>query len=95
MYAIRSYYERNNKEVQLEADFVVVGGGLSGVCAAVTAARKGTKTILIQDRPVFVITSYSIHYTKLYEFMPEVRLIWVVLDISSPSKNTVTLSMGA
>ncbi len=39
-----------NKE--LEADLVVCGGGLSGVCAAVSAARHGAKVILIQDRPV-------------------------------------------
>lgn len=31
---------------------VVVGGGLSGLCAAIAAARQGTRTILIQDRPV-------------------------------------------
>lgn len=33
-------------------DFVVVGGGMSGVCAAVAAARKGVKTALIQNRPI-------------------------------------------
>jgi hypothetical protein len=33
-------------------DFVVVGGGLAGIAAAVTAARMGSKTALIQDRPV-------------------------------------------
>lgn len=33
-------------------DFAVVGGGMSGLCAAVTAARNGLSTILIQDRPV-------------------------------------------
>ncbi|HEX7652005.1 MAG TPA: FAD-dependent oxidoreductase [Verrucomicrobiae bacterium] len=37
---------------QLKADVVVVGGGLAGVCAAVTAARAGANTILLQDRPV-------------------------------------------
>lgn len=35
-----------------EYDFVVCGGGLSGICAAVSAARKGLKVALIQDRPV-------------------------------------------
>lgn len=34
-------------------DVVVCGGGLAGFCAAVSAARHGAKTCLIQDRPVF------------------------------------------
>ena len=33
-------------------DFCVVGGGLTGMCAAVIAARHGTKVLLMQDRPV-------------------------------------------
>lgn len=43
---------RENKTVILNSNFVIVGGGTAGVCAAITAARKGTKTVLIQDRPV-------------------------------------------
>lgn len=34
------------------AQFCVVGGGMAGLCAAVSAARKGVKTVLVQDRPV-------------------------------------------
>ncbi|WP_158737029.1 FAD-dependent oxidoreductase [Alteribacillus sp. YIM 98480] len=34
-------------------DVVVCGGGLAGFCAAVSAARNGAKTAIIQDRPVF------------------------------------------
>jgi len=33
-------------------DLVVVGGGLSGCCAAVAAARRGLSVALINDRPV-------------------------------------------
>lgn len=33
-------------------DFVVSGGGIAGICAAVSAARLGLKTALINDRPV-------------------------------------------
>ncbi len=33
-------------------DFVVVGGGMAGICAAVSAARLGCKVALIQNRPV-------------------------------------------
>ena len=39
-------------EKAFSADFVVVGGGLAGVCAAVAAARHGAKVVLVQDRPV-------------------------------------------
>ena len=44
--------KRNFLNVDLKADFVVVGGGLAGFCAAVGAARDGLSVILIQDRPV-------------------------------------------
>ena len=43
---------RSFPSLTLEADLVVVGGGLSGVCSAVTAARQGIRVILVQDRPV-------------------------------------------
>ncbi len=33
-------------------DFVVIGGGMAGTCAAISAARLGVKTALIQNRPV-------------------------------------------
>ena len=33
-------------------DVLVAGGGVSGVCAAISAARSGAKTALIQNRPV-------------------------------------------
>lgn len=35
-----------------EADFCVVGGGMAGLCAAVSAARLGARVVLMQDRPV-------------------------------------------
>lgn len=36
----------------LLADLVITGGGMAGVCAAVTSARAGIKVVLVQDRPV-------------------------------------------
>lgn len=36
----------------VDADFVVVGGGLPGTCAAVAAARRGLRVALVHDRPV-------------------------------------------
>lgn len=44
--------ERSLHEEVLDADLVVVGGGLAGVCAAITAARAGLEVVLLQDRPV-------------------------------------------
>lgn len=34
-------------------DIVVVGGGLSGICAAISAARHGARTAIVQNRSVF------------------------------------------
>jgi hypothetical protein len=44
--------ERHLRMDFLEADLVVVGGGLAGVGAAVTAARAGIRVVLMQDRPI-------------------------------------------
>jgi hypothetical protein len=33
-------------------DFVVIGGGMAGTCAAISAARNGVKVALVQNRPV-------------------------------------------
>lgn len=40
-------------ERNLNAVFCVIGGGIAGVFAAITAARLGVKTVLIHERPVF------------------------------------------
>ncbi|GGG88171.1 hypothetical protein GCM10007415_22680 [Parapedobacter pyrenivorans] len=36
----------------MQADLIIIGGGLSGTCTAITAARQGMEVILVQDRPV-------------------------------------------
>lgn len=43
---------RELRQQSMEADIVVVGGGLAGVCCAITAARAGIRVALVQDRPV-------------------------------------------
>lgn len=43
---------RELKTVPLSADFIVIGGGLSGICASIAAARQGTRVVLVTDRPV-------------------------------------------
>ena len=40
-------------------DVVVIGGGFSGVCAAIAAAREGVKVAIVQNRPVFGGTGSS------------------------------------
>ncbi|MFN7280492.1 MAG: FAD-dependent oxidoreductase, partial [bacterium] len=40
------------RTIERHYQLVVIGGGLAGVCAAVTAARMGIRTALVQDRPV-------------------------------------------
>ena len=42
--------EPNMTLVELYYDVLVAGGGMSGVCAAIAAARHGAKVLLVQDR---------------------------------------------
>ncbi|KAF0094897.1 MAG: hypothetical protein E1N59_1325 [Puniceicoccaceae bacterium 5H] len=51
----RQALEARGRELRtetLERDLVIVGGGVAGTCAAITAARAGLKVVLVQDRPV-------------------------------------------
>lgn len=41
-----------NRNQSKRYDIVVVGGGLSGVCAAIAAARNGARVALVQNRPM-------------------------------------------
>jgi succinate dehydrogenase/fumarate reductase flavoprotein subunit len=40
------------KNMKHDTELCVVGGGMAGICAAVAAARKGIKVVLVHDRPV-------------------------------------------
>ena len=52
-FALRTVLLGENKpEDRGTFDFVVVGGGISGICAALAASRLGLKVALIQDRYV-------------------------------------------
>lgn len=42
----------SSRKVTIQNDLTVIGGGLSGICAAIAAARSGIKVSLINDRPV-------------------------------------------
>ncbi len=37
---------------KLSCDLCVIGGGISGMCAAISAAREGASVVLMQERPV-------------------------------------------
>ena len=49
---IRAAEKASAKTAVIDCDLAVVGGGVAGVCAAVTAARKGLKVALVNDREV-------------------------------------------
>ena len=40
------------KQKTLDFDLVVVGGGMTGICAAIAAARNGAKVALVHGRSV-------------------------------------------
>ncbi|MFT7249330.1 MAG: hypothetical protein ACI97P_002111, partial [Arcticibacterium sp.] len=44
-------FDKNPRDAG-EFDFVIVGGGMAGTCAAISAARNGVKVALIQNRPL-------------------------------------------
>ncbi|MCM8805547.1 MAG: FAD-dependent oxidoreductase [Candidatus Omnitrophica bacterium] len=44
--------KKNLRTENLETDICIIGGGLTGVCAAISAARNGSKVVLMHDRPV-------------------------------------------
>lgn len=67
--------KRITKKVVLSADLAITGGGLAGVCCAITAARQGMKVVIVQDRPVLGGNSSS-----------EVRL-WVLGATSHMGNN--------
>ncbi|WP_145808255.1 FAD-dependent oxidoreductase [Kribbella amoyensis] len=66
---------RSFRTERRDADLVIVGGGLAGTCAAITAARAGVRVILVHDRPVLGGNSSS-----------EVRL-WVLGATAHMSNN--------
>ena len=57
------------------ADVCVVGGGLAGLSAAVSAARHGASVVLMQDRPVLggnassEISAYNLTTSHLHALL--------------------------
>ncbi|WP_282135538.1 FAD-dependent oxidoreductase [Seonamhaeicola maritimus] len=65
------------REKTLDFDIAVIGGGMAGICSAVSAARNGSKVVLVQDRAVLGGNASSevrviVHgVTKLKSGLPE------------------------
>ena len=65
-------------------DVVVVGGGIAGICAAISSARLGLKTALVHDRPVLGGNNSSevrVHLGAYANIPPYPRLGDVVAEI--------------
>ena len=68
----------------VSADLVVVGGGIAGTCAAISAARLGLNVALVQDRPVLGGANSSevrVHLGGAINLGPYPRLGDVVAEI--------------
>jgi hypothetical protein len=69
-------------------DVVVVGGGIAGICAAISSARLGLKSALIHDRPVLGGNNSSevrVHLGAYANLPPYPRLGDVVAEIGPKS----------
>lgn len=52
MLKIKPEAHRSLRRKEITSELTVVGGGLAGLCCAITAARSGLRVALVQDRPV-------------------------------------------
>ena len=68
--SVVSEYAAANPDVE----WITGGGWLMSVFGPGGRPGKEILDELVPDRPVYlVITSYSIHYTKLYDWLPRIR----------------------
>ena len=75
---------RHSGNSKISADLVVVGGGMTGVCAALAAARNGSSVILIQDRPVLGGNSSSevrMHICGANNNLPDARESGIIEEL--------------
>ncbi|MDZ8117057.1 FAD-dependent oxidoreductase [Pontiella agarivorans] len=65
-----------DRKETLTFDVAVLGGGIAGICAAVSAARNGAKTVLVQDRPVLggnASSEMRVHLNGVTHLKPDNR----------------------
>ena len=63
------------RPIQRSYDLVIVGGGISGVCAAISAARHGMQVALVHNRPMLGGNSSS--EVKLYPENSTTKHPWI------------------
>ncbi|MBL8850632.1 MAG: FAD-dependent oxidoreductase, partial [Planctomycetaceae bacterium] len=66
---------RDDRPIQKSYDLVIVGGGISGVCAAISAARHGVHVALVHNRPMLGGNSSS--EVKLYPENSTTKHPWI------------------
>ncbi|MBW7997418.1 MAG: FAD-dependent oxidoreductase [Candidatus Glassbacteria bacterium] len=75
---------RQADEAKLMADVVIVGGGPSGVTAALAAARNGSSVVLVQNRPVLGGNSSSevrMHIVGANNNLPDARETGIIEEL--------------
>ena len=90
MYAIRSYYEyvpayyKNEEKCFIAPEDISIPKTVDNTQYTVVAGLDLTAADpLVSIKAIFVITSYSIHYTKLYElFLPLIMLNMLLLQFA-------------
>ena len=81
--AIRPTIQQSDNPT-ITKDLVVVGGGIAGICTAISAARLGLKVALVQDRPILGGANSSevrVHLGGYQNLGPYPRLGDVVAEI--------------
>lgn len=76
-------------------DLVVVGGGMAGTCAAISAARLGLQVALVQDRPVLGGNNSSevrVHLNGEINLPPYPALGEVVKELDSGKRGNAQLA---
>jgi len=76
-------------ELTLSADLCVVGGGMAGVCAAIAAARHGTRVVLMHERPVLGGNAIEAITPLLGSQLAAYSMMWIIMLI--PAAGTLAL----
>ena len=79
MYAIRSYYEIKKRTYDSYLKLILREGCIIGAMLVGRTQKAGLMTMLLKKK--IVITSYSIHYTKLYDQLINQIFFLIIIHI--------------